>query len=221
MKKILLIEDREERQRLFSNETKIDLDIYSDILDNAIYERYNEVLAELKNNTFNFDQYDVIITHKSAFGEDNQIILSRIQTYCKKNNKILILFSGGIVANYYDNSEYELMEINSKDFYSENLKMFLEGNNYENILILSYGKEWKLNILLNVFEKINYFLGEHSEEDILFDTFSNEVNLQLLHKLKVPYYQPNIENGWVYRVDLEKIYLSIDEEIKKKVLYEK
>ena len=41
MKKILLIEDRHTRQKRFSLETGINLENYSDVLDNYIEDDYN------------------------------------------------------------------------------------------------------------------------------------------------------------------------------------
>ena len=141
MKKILLIEDRLERQKLFMDDTKIDLTSYSDILDNITDNKYKILLEQLKNDTFNFDAYETIISHKSAFHDDNRSILNKIKNHCKFGEKQLVLFSGGITANYYDNAEYEFMELNSKIFYSNNLKLFLEDarKNKPNLLILSFG----------------------------------------------------------------------------------
>ena len=126
MKKILLIEDRKERQQLFINETDIDLNKYKDILDNAIDEKYDEIFYKLKANTFDFENYSTIISHKSAFDKDNSAMIEKLKDYCKTRKKTLVFFSGGIDENYYNRSEYELILINSKTFYSQNIKLFLE-----------------------------------------------------------------------------------------------
>ncbi len=221
MKKVLLIEDRTERQLLFMNETKIDLNSYSDILENVTAEKYEKLFAELKDGSFNFNNYRAIIVHKSAFSDDNKMILHTIRSYCKEHEKPLILFSGGISANYYDKTEYEIMEINSKDFYSDNLKLFLDNIEQMNLLILSYGANWKLNILLNTIEKINNFMGSNEDEDILFEEFVNFVHLQLLDNLDFDYYSPELENGWTDINEIQKIADSVEKYIRESILYEK
>ena len=148
MKKILIIEDRTKRQHEFITETKINLNdaIYENILDNKTDDKYLDIFANLKNDTFDFDDYSVIISHKSAFENENSVILSKLETYCKNNNKILVLFSGGIDTNYYlKDDEYEHIELNSKTLYSENIKLFLEDFKDGNLnpLILCYGNRWK------------------------------------------------------------------------------
>ena len=44
MKKIMLIDDRTERQTKFDEETSINLDKYSDVLDNFTADSYEELL---------------------------------------------------------------------------------------------------------------------------------------------------------------------------------
>lgn len=218
MKKILLIEDRPERQKLFMGDTKIDLTSYSDILDNITDNKYKTLLEELKNNTFNFDEYETIISHKSAFDDDNRLILNKIKNHCKASKKQLIFFSGGISANYYDNTEYEFMELNSKVFYSKHLKLFLEDarKNKPNILILSYGNKWKLDTLLNVIEKINYFINTNNEEDILYTEFENKTDLNYLSNFD--YYKPKIEDDWIDLEEIKKVKNSIETHIKQEAL---
>lgn len=160
MKKILLIEDRHTRQKRFSLETGIDLEKYSDILDNCIEGQYNAFLNEMLAGTYDLAPYDIIISHKSAFGNDNGKVLKQIEDHCKSTSKPLILFSGGIVGNYYNSDVYEVLELNSKTFYSQNLTLFLEAvkNNEENLLMLSYGQQWKANLILNVLERLNIYI---------------------------------------------------------------
>ncbi len=162
MKKILLIEDRHTRQKRFSLETGIDLEKYSDILDNCIEDQCNAFLNEMLSNTYDFTPYDIVIFHKSAFEKDNDNakILKQIKDHCKSSAKPLILFSGGIVGNYYNSEVYEVLELNSKTFYSQNLTLFLEAvkKSEENLLMLSYGKQWKANLILNVLESLNLYI---------------------------------------------------------------
>ena len=226
MKKILLIEDRQSRQQLFMNHTNIDLNEYRDILDNRTGQAYDEVYESFQNGDFDFDDYAMVIVHKSAFNEDTQEVLYGIENECKNRAIPLVLFSGGITANYYEEDKiFKKLELNSKDFYSQNLKIFLENyresGNIE-LLMLSYGQRWKLDIVLNCMEKINIFIETHNdEEDILYDEFVNHTEFHLLESLKVQYYKPTIENGWLYLSEVEKIALSIELYIKESLTYEK
>ena len=212
MKKILLVEDRAKRQQLFMNDTQIDLTRYCDILDNYIEDKYNQCLNELLLNNFNLNQYDIIISHKSAFGEDNNKILHLLKEHCKEHKKSLILFSGGISANYYNNEIYEVLELNSKTFYSENLKLFLESveKEDENILMLCYGNRWKLNIILNILEKLNLFIEKNQDlKDIQYSELSIDVDIDKLNKIDYKFYEMIIENGWVYLMSIIQLRDSI------------
>jgi hypothetical protein len=226
MKKILLIEDRKERQQRFVNHTNVDLNEYSDMLENKIGQAYDEVYEFFKKGEFDFDDYVMVIVHKSAFNGDTQEVLYGIENECKNRAIPLVLFSGGITANYYEEEKsFKKLELNSKDFYSQNLKMFLENyreNSNIELLILSYGRRWKLDIVLNCMEKINIFIEMHkNEEDILYDEFVIHTEFHLLESLKVKYYKPSIENGWLYLSELKKIALSIELYIKESITYEK
>ncbi len=168
----------------------------------------------------------MVIVHKSAFNGDTQEILYGIENECKIKAIPLVLFSGGITANYYEEEKsFKKLELNSKDFYSQNLKMFLENyresGNIE-LLMLSYGQRWKFDIILNCMEKINIFIETHKdEEDILYDEFVNYTEFHLLESLKVQYHKPTIENGWLYLAEVEKIALSVELYIKESLTYEK
>ncbi len=219
---ILLIEDRTERQQLFMKDTEIDLNSYSDILDNMTGERYNQLLEELENDTFDLDRYSIIVSHKSAFDDKNIEILSKLENYCKSNDKPLILFSGGIDANYYDKSEYETIEINSKVFYSNHLKLFLESirDGEQNLLILIYGDRWKLNILLNVLEKINLFIENNTKEIILFKRFVLDTAYAYLDDLNLDIYEHVIEGNKISINEIQKIRLDIENHIRRVVIDE-
>lgn len=94
MKKIALIEDRKERQQLFINHTNIDLNNYNDILENIIGQEYDEVYESFKNKEFSFDNYIMVIVHKSAFNGDTREVLYDIENECKTRAIPLVLFSG-------------------------------------------------------------------------------------------------------------------------------
>lgn len=211
--KILLIEDRVTRQDFFLKKIAINLEEYSDILDNVIDDSYEELKEQMLHGSFNFEDYAFIISHKSAFENDNALIISKLQNYAREFEKTLIFFSGGISVNYYSNSEFESLELNSETFYSNNLKLFLDsyraGN--ENILMLSYGKNWELNIVSNTLEKTNLFLSKNTDEDIDYTQFSNYIEISKLSDIKFPFYKMDIVDGNVYRSEIQKFYTSLQD----------
>lgn len=215
MKKILLIEDVTNRQTEFMSHTNFTLESYDDILENSIGDKYIKVENSLKDDTFNFNDYEIIISHQSAFGDQSGTIVSKLELYCEETKKSLVLFSGGI-SNYYNNTKYEHIQLNSKDFYSQNLKLFLDSyrNGNINLLILSYGDKWVLDVLLNILEKINLFLNKNSETDILYDEFRNFTNINRLKNINHTFYEIQVENGWVYQKDIVEIQDSIVKYIK-------
>lgn len=181
--KILLIEDRIGRQEQFTN---IDFKDYN-IIDNKIGVDYEEVKKELQNNNFELlKEYAVIITHRSAFGESGSKILDKLRYYCEENNKKLVLFSGGISATFYTKQPLEALSLNSKILYSDNLKLFLDNakiTKNSNLLILGYGKNWKLNPLLNTLENIKKFLIKNYGEEFDYDEFEDDVELEILENI--------------------------------------
>ena len=179
--KILLIEDRADRQRKF---TKIDFSKYP-MVDNKIGDDYKAIEKAFNEERFELHDYDVIISHRSAFGENNSKVLSKLKEFCKESKKQLILFSGGISVPFYTTTPFESLSINSKELYGDNLELFLEEakvNNHSNLLLLAYGKNWELNILLNTLEKINMFLVKN-EESITYNRFKFDTKYKTIEKL--------------------------------------
>ena len=194
MKKIALIEDRYKRQNNFLTKNNINLDDYKNILDNFIHHKAADILGQIYDDNFNFEKYDIIICHESV--ENKTVILSNLQKYCKEHNKTLVLLSGGISVNYYDNSEYELLQLNSETFYSQNLKLFLEAvkNEDEDILMLCYGKNWNLNIVSNILEKTNYIIGQVDDNKIIYKAFTDFVDIEKLSKLEYSFYKIEVQH---------------------------
>ena len=154
---MLLIEDRIERQELFSKEMNFNFDRYSNILDNRV-----------SLDGVDLNHYSTIICHRSAFGDSDDNVLDRLKNHCKKTQVQLVLFSGGISSTFYSYNEYEFLLLNSKSFYSNNLKIFLEEateKNNLNIRLLAYGKNWKINLLLNTLAKVNLFISENNDKE--------------------------------------------------------
>jgi hypothetical protein len=218
MKKILLIEDRVKRQKDFIQNLNLNFDNYIDILDNKIDDKYDKFIEDIRNNNFELNNYEVIISHDSIFIDEKRVILQKLKSYCKDNNKTLILFSGNLETYFNNDNGYDEIGLNSKVFYSENLKIFLDEFKNENIApaILVFGKYWKANILLNVFNKVNIFIDKNKDEDdILIDEFNNYVEIDLLKSLELDLYQMDIEDDWVYLDEIIKfkdnLYKKIEE----------
>ena len=225
MKKILLIEDRLTRQNDYLRANNISLDEYTDILENAIADKYEDLYEAFKNCKFNLNDYLLIMVHKGAFNGENSEISHQLTEYCKEHNIPLVRFSGGANNYYQKEDSLELMELNSKDFYSQNIQLFLEyfrENKEIELLILSYGKNWKLNVILNSLEKINKFIIENeNNEDIVYESFINATDFNLVEKIDFKYYHAEVEDGWVYLEELKKMTQSIEDYIREIITYEK
>ena len=193
MKKIALIEDRTRRQELFVEATKIDLYRYL-VLDNIIEDSYQEFKDTILKDDSILDKYDIIVSHRSAFEDKNSQILSLIEKHCEKFGKSLIYFSGGISVNLYSHDNFDKLILNSKTFYSQNLKIFLDAakEDKENILILSYGNNWKLNIVLNNLENVNLFLERYKLGKKDIDEFDNS-KIRELEQIDFPFYSSKLE----------------------------
>jgi len=204
MKKIALIEDRYKRQEHFLEKNSINLDDFADILENFTEEKADNLLEYIGKNSFNLKEFDYIVCHKSV--ENNTVILGNLKEYCKKHQRTLVLFSGGISVNYYDNSEFELLELNSKTFYSQNLVLFLEAVSTENedIMMLCYGELWRQNIVANVLENTNYLM-EQVEENIVFDDDFAFIDIEKLSKIDYSFYNPKFDNNQTTKNEIEKL----------------
>ena len=210
MKKIALIDDRATRQEHFLEKTGIELDVYSEVLDNFVEERASNLLENILTNSFDLGDYDYIICHKSV--ENNTIVLSNLKNYCKMHGKTLVLFSGGISVNYYDNSEFELLELNSKTLYSHNLPLFLRAaqDGCEDIMMLCYGEKWKQNIVANVLEKTNKLLSKFEEEKIVYQRFANFVDIEKLSKIEHNFFELAIDNNRILKADIVHLKESLE-----------
>ncbi len=221
MKKIMLIDDRTERQTKFDEETSINLDKYSDVLDNFTADSYEELLEEFKKNDFSrLNKYEVIITHRSAFGDLNGQVISTFKEICKQKDKpkSLVFFSGGISSVSIKNSPFEHLLLNSKNFYSNNLQLFLELSKEckPNLLVLAFGENWKINLLLNSLEKMNVFIGKNnSAESIVYEEFADEVQMDLIRDFLI-FDEPS--NDFLKMQDFKKLTKDLRNQIKQQVV---
>ena len=216
---ILLIEDRHDRQFRALNSAKFSLEGYDDVLENAIGESYETIYQKLKNDSFEPKSYRAIITHKSAYSDDDRVkILSKLQQHCKREKIPLVYFSGGLESRYHYDTELELIEINSRHFYSNHLKLFLEEVRKGNInpQILLYGKNYKLNIMLNTLEKINLTIAKAMEEKVFFEEFVSDVEYERVAK-ELPAHK--LEGKYIMIEEIKKISQNLKNMIIQKQRY--
>jgi len=214
MNKIAIIEDRYSRQLNFLEQNDINFDEYEDVVTNFVEEDATNLLDDILKNNFNLDEFDYIICHKSVqYDASNNILISNLKNYCKKYQKTLILFSGGTSINFYDNNECEILELNSKTFYSHNLVLFLKAtrNGNEDILMLCYGKHWQENIVANILEKTNLFIFDVQSGIENVSNFQIDTNLT---KTEHKFYEPKentLEEIIKFKQSLEQYFrMSLD-----------
>lgn len=209
--KAILIDDRIERQTSFIKEFNFSLEDYKDVLDNFVDNKYKEIEKNFENNNYSIlKDFDIIMCHENAFDNINKSeVIYKIREFAKDNNKKLVFFSGGINISFYKKEyEYEMLKLNDKTLYSNNLKIFLDElrNNKLNILILAYGKKWKLNFLIEYLDNMSKYIQEFEFDDIYFDEFEDDLEL---NKLK--------EFGFIVEFDKEEITKDEMLEIKNKL----
>ncbi len=205
--KIILLEDRPIRQEVFTNLLNKDLNSFPSLTNIG---GGNDFL-KFKENIFDdisvFDNYKTIMIHRSALSNDER---AKLIDYIGNNEKLLVFFSGGISSTLFQQvGKGQLLTINSKDFYSENLLLFIENNGRE-ALELAFGKNWKLSLLIDANEKLSfYILG-----------YSNLKPLQIVRdELNLPNWISNIyfksEENLIEKENLLKIRNKILSDIKK------
>lgn len=152
--KILLIEDRPTRQHNFTHNLKINLNDFSILKNVCGGDEFHFFKEKISNQISFFDDYSIILVHRSALTADERISLIE---YVNDKSKILVLFSGGISSTLIQKiGKGKLLTINSKDFYSDNLVLFLKNLGKE-ILELAFGTHWELNLLIGAHEKISFY----------------------------------------------------------------
>lgn len=203
MKTAILIEDRVQRQKKHLGQQMDKLAEFS-FLENI---SGGEMFADIKTNLFNkaysiFNDYSVIMLHRSAFETE---VRNALIENLKKTDKKLVLFSGGISGCQISKIEkLEFMSINVTHFYSDNLILFL-SKNAENLLELAFGKEWKMSILIDAFDKLTLY-----EKNLVKKPWDRvETDLRLIDSIKQEYFtelsqQPFISNSDI-RIVLEKM----------------
>lgn len=185
---ILLLENR--RDRIGGIEQSgIEFSKYPHV-EVILYDKCNDILDDFLEDNNQFNKYDTIIIHESIYYDNKRDELFKVlNNFCI--DKKLIIFSGNHSQSSLSNNT---LTLTPKKLY-ENLEIFLKEDN-PNILMLSYGKNWDLNPLLNTVEKLNIFIENFDEdEEIDFDEFEDDFDLLTLKKiLKEEEYQSLFKN---------------------------
>ncbi|SDZ92890.1 hypothetical protein [Bizionia paragorgiae] len=174
MKKVILIEDRPNRQINFTKKLNKDLNKIS-ILENVCgFEKFNTYKKILSSsNLSQLDDFQVIIVHRSALSANERL---RLVDFAKKNSKTLVLFSGGISSVTLQNiGNGILLTINSKDLYSNSFINYLENDDL-NILLLAFGENWKINLEVSLLDKLIFYIIDYTPRPLSI----------ILAELKVP-----------------------------------
>jgi hypothetical protein len=164
MKKVILIEDRPNRQVDFLKRINKDLDEIS-ILENICgFEKFNHYKEILSSGSLNeLDKYQVIIFHRSALSGSERL---RLIDFSRKNAKTLVLFSGGISSVTLQKlGAGTLLTINSKDLYSYSLINYLKSKEL-NVLELAFGENWKINLEANLLDKLIFYMLDYNPKPL-------------------------------------------------------
>lgn len=197
---ILLLENREARTSF----DKMKLSKYSNVLKLVSGDvECNNLLDNFLKDHSTLGKYNTIIIHSNIFYEERRDeLFKELKEYCSDKN--LIIFSGGTSSS---SLRENILELSADKLYKENLEMFLQeySKATSNILMLSYGKKWQLNILLNILEKINLFINDYNENTKSIYKFIQKVKLNDLNKINKTYYSDNID-GSKSKITIEEIY---------------
>ena len=218
--KIILIEDRIIRKELFLERSAIDLSQYS-FLSEITAQEFKQLKLDINNGDYMsfLGEFDLIITHKSAFTLNQQDVLASI-------GKSIIYFSGGISQSFYLEYPFPCLHINSSDFYSNNLMIFLndiKDNRKIEMLILQFGTKWKLNLLLSTRDKIKQLLYKNFMMDLFPEDFNDIFNDKLLTLLSSNQLKSNIlkirESGlmWTDQKKMDFVFEKLNEEISNNI----
>jgi len=149
MNKIVFLEDRPYRlNKLLPNGDK---DFKKLINFSFLYmpsgDECRTIIANINNKNYQFeDSIKIIIVHRSSLTTNGFNFLSGL---CKQKQISLICFSGKISQLTYDNDNYELLNINIAEFYTDRLILFFENfskNVNPHILEIAY-INWILSYL--------------------------------------------------------------------------
>lgn len=164
MKKIILIEDRVNRQKkvLGAKYEEFESLVLKNIFKNIQGGKdFDEIIEHLNNSKFGIlPEYDIIIFHRSAFSNE---IRNKLLEFARNHKKTVVSFSGGISSiELSTQNSFTFLLMNVNEFY-HNLLDFLTDEE-KNIYKLAFGKQWRINLLYEGVEKLTKFLHEQPND---------------------------------------------------------
>jgi len=200
--KILLLEDRPERQKKFiSDKIKSWENIF--ISGQIFMPEVNDckvIIEQINNYSFALNQtFKLLIVHRSALKSSG---ISHLSSICKEKKIKLIYFSGGISQTIYNSQDFEQINLNSTDFYSDLLIPFLQNfitNDSISVLEI-FHTEWKISYMMLYRQLLRNL--ELTEEDYDLDSDRSYI-LRRIEK---------IENV-IGKMKLEELHKSIQQKI--------
>lgn len=191
MNKVLILDDRIERKRNHMSNNAI-LELTNCVNQGFLTMITGEGIE--KDKSFHYcSDYSLLAFHKSWL--DSNMLLSDIVRYARKNEKILVIFSGGISQTLLLN-DYKDLRVNSAIFYSDSLPIFIEKyakNDVEQPLLeLLYSKAWLIPIYMQYRQLVWRGVTEESEEYMNFELnygmyleqFKTPTSIEIMNKLE-------------------------------------
>ena len=139
MRRILLVEDRPQRQ----------ISILGEDFVKSLEEKEGITLSNNLPDENGLDEFDLIIVHRSYLIENN--LYQNLLELSKKKSKYVVSFSGGTSQTNLINEHF--LETSAQNLYNKNrLESFVEEvtdtDNTIHLLELIYGKNWIVTLLV-------------------------------------------------------------------------
>lgn len=147
MRKILFLEDRPERQRIFLPIGENDVSVLRN-MQNIVMPELEDCKITISNinsnKNFIIEGISLIVIHESSLTVQGLRFLNKT---CKENNIGAILFSGGISQTAFNNEDYDMLYVNSSDLYTERFIPFLEKykNDSSTHLLELINPNWRIS----------------------------------------------------------------------------
>ncbi len=163
MNKILILDNRVERKKNHMSDAA--LKQLSECEEQGYVTFFTGEGLE-KDLSFQYcEEYSLLATHKSWL-DSNELTTDMVE-YAKKEQKLLVIFSGGIGQTLLLD-EFKRLSVNSADFYSEKLPSFIKryakGDVEQPLLELLYGEAWRIPIYMQYRDLVWKGVSEESDE---------------------------------------------------------
>ena len=163
MRKVILFEDKLTRDSL--DKAYLDSLNLKSVLGKK---KCDKILAHFMKDNVCLSEYETIIIHGSILDEEEiDKLLKKLLDANRDAN--MVIFTGEDTGIYFSGNT---LKLSPKVLYSENLKIFLTANE-PHILMLGYGKNWKVNIFLGVLKRLNRFIESMDSNCFDFDDFDD------------------------------------------------